>query len=212
MNANLLLRSQGWRGSGHSLHPSTDTSGLSSPLLVSQKRNNNGVGKIQHKTSDMWWLNAFDKTLKGLDTSEEGKVVQTVTNGGLDMVKSDAGRFRGLYAGFVRGQGLAGTIAGENSEEGKREGKGGRDRQRKETREERKARRLARRTKRERAESGIGATATALKPLNQDAHDEIHTIADSLQALTKTATGPKKKTKKSRKDPSKQHIEKTMTT
>src|SRR5271168_2878782 len=95
MNAHALLTSQGWRGTGHSLHPTSDKTGLSRPLLVARKQNNLGVGKKQHKTSDMWWMNAFDKSLKGLDIAEEGKIVQTVTNEGLDMVVKGGSKFVG---------------------------------------------------------------------------------------------------------------------
>jgi len=114
MNAHALLTSQGWRGTGHSLHPTSDSTGLSRPLLVSSKNNNLGIGKKQHKTSDMWWMNAFDKSLKGLDTSVEGQVKQTVTSGGLDMVMKGGARFvgnkGGLYASFVKGEVLGGTL------------------------------------------------------------------------------------------------------
>lgn len=122
MDAHALLTSQGWRGKGHSLHPTSDSTGLSRPLLVSQKANNHGIGKKQHKTSDMWWMNAFDKSLQGLDTSEQGKVVQTVTSGGLDMVVKGGAKWvggkGGLYASFVRGEGLGGTITPETDESG----------------------------------------------------------------------------------------------
>ena len=113
MDAHALLTSQGWRGTGHSLHSSSDSIGLSRPLLVSKKSNTLGVGKKQHKTSDMWWMNAFDKSLQGLDTSKEGEVVQTITNGGLDMVAKGGGKYvgtGGLYSCFVRGEGLSGTL------------------------------------------------------------------------------------------------------
>ncbi|KAG9245715.1 hypothetical protein BJ878DRAFT_540977 [Calycina marina] len=120
MNAHALLTSQGWRGTGHSLHPTSDTTGLSRPLLVSSKNNNLGIGKKQHKTSDMWWMNAFDKSLKGLDTSVEGQVTQTVTSGGLDMVVKGGAKFvgnkGGLYASFVRGEVLGGTLQEEKFE------------------------------------------------------------------------------------------------
>lgn len=156
MNAHALLTSQGWRGSGHSLHPTSDTTGLSRPLLVSQKANTLGLGKKQHKTADMWWMNAFDKSLKGLDTSAEGKVVQTVTNAGLDMVVKGGAKYvgnsGGLYASFVRGEPLSGTITPEESNSecanggwetsSKKRRKGG---EAKESKEERRARKAAKR-------------------------------------------------------------------
>ncbi|KAH8679864.1 hypothetical protein BGZ60DRAFT_561376 [Tricladium varicosporioides] len=119
MDAHALLTSQGWRGTGNSLHPTSNSVGLSRPLLVSRKDNTLGVGRKQHKTSDMWWMNAFDSSLKGLDTSKQGTVVQTVTSGGLDMVKRGGSKFAGtaagggLYASFVRGECLSGTITPE---------------------------------------------------------------------------------------------------
>lgn len=113
MDAAAYLKSQGWRGSGHSLHHTSDAIGLSRPILVSQKQNTLGVGKKQHKTSDMWWMNAFDKSLKGLDTSKEGEVVQTVTSGALDMVAKGGGKWagkQGLYSCFVKGETLVGSV------------------------------------------------------------------------------------------------------
>ena len=151
MDARALLTSQGWRGKGHSLHPTSDATGLSRPLLVSQKQNNLGVGKKQHKTSDMWWMNAFDKSLQGLDTSEQGRVVQTVTSGGLDMVVKGGGKWigtsGGLYASFVRGEGLGGTITPNNTEESGSEEPVGRKRKRDEgeSKEDRSKRKGAKR-------------------------------------------------------------------
>jgi nucleolar protein TMA23 len=67
----------------------------------------------------MWWMNAFDKSLKGLDTSEEGKVVQKVTNAALDMVIKGGAKYvgnsGGLYASFVRGEPLSGTLTPEET-------------------------------------------------------------------------------------------------
>jgi nucleolar protein TMA23 len=120
MDAHALLTSQGWRGTGNSLHPTNNSIGLSKPLLVSQKQNNLGLGKKQHKTSDMWWMNAFDSSLKGLDTTKQGQVVQTVTSGGLDMVAKGGAKWvgskGGLYASFVRGECLSGTLTPESNE------------------------------------------------------------------------------------------------
>jgi len=122
MDAHALLTSQGWRGKGHSLHPTSDTTGLSRPILVSQKTNNHGIGKKQHKTSDMWWMDAFDKSLQGLDTSEKGKVVQTITSGGLDMVVKGGAKWvgsgGGLYTSFVRGESLRGTLTPDSERSG----------------------------------------------------------------------------------------------
>ncbi|CZR55475.1 uncharacterized protein PAC_05363 [Phialocephala subalpina] len=120
MDAHALLTSQGWRGTGNSLHPTSNAVGLSRPLLVSKKVDNLGIGKKQHRTSDMWWMNAFDSSLKGLDTSTQGTVVQTVTSGGLDMVSKAGAKWvgskGGLYASFVRGESLSGTITPIESE------------------------------------------------------------------------------------------------
>ncbi|KAH8793483.1 hypothetical protein BGZ57DRAFT_750026 [Hyaloscypha finlandica] len=151
MDAHALLTSQGWRGTGNSLHPTNNSIGLSKPLLVSQKQNNLGLGKKQHKTSDMWWMNAFDSSLKGLDTSKQGQVVQTVSSGGLDMVAKGGAKWvgskGGLYASFVRGESLSGTITPESNEgseepprKKRRSGKN-----EKESKEERRARKAAKR-------------------------------------------------------------------
>jgi nucleolar protein TMA23 len=149
MDAHALLTSQGWRGSGNSLHPTDNSIGLSKPLLVSRKQNNLGIGKKAHRTSDMWWMNAFDSSLKGLDTSKEGQVVQTVTSGGLDMVARGGAKWvggtGGLYASFVRGECLSGTITPEESSEMINGGgkKRKREDEKEETKEERRARRKA---------------------------------------------------------------------
>ncbi|KAJ4297016.1 hypothetical protein N0V88_003932 [Collariella sp. IMI 366227] len=114
MDAAALLKSQGWRGKGFSLHPTNNTIGLSKPILVSRNTDGRGIGQKQHHTSDQWWLNAFDEKLKGLDTSK-GTVVQAVTQGKLDVIASSQpnGKYTGtsgLYACFVRGGMLQGTV------------------------------------------------------------------------------------------------------
>ncbi|EAA34864.1 hypothetical protein GE21DRAFT_324 [Neurospora crassa] len=116
-----LLKSQGWRGKGYSLHPTDNTIGLSNPLRISRNTDGRGIGQSTHYTSDQWWLAAFDEKLKGLDTSKDGKVVQTTTQSKLDAVTANIGGGKytgagGLYASFVRGEGLAGTV--ESSESG----------------------------------------------------------------------------------------------
>ncbi|KUJ24596.1 uncharacterized protein LY89DRAFT_679688 [Mollisia scopiformis] len=155
MDAHALLTSQGWRGTGNSLHPTSNTIGLSRPLLVSKKQNTLGIGKKQHKTSDMWWMNAFDSSLKGLDTTKEGTVVQTVTSGGLDMVSKAGAKWvgskGGLYASFVRGESLSGTITPVESTESEEPAKKKRRREvemgekEEESKEERRARKATKR-------------------------------------------------------------------
>jgi nucleolar protein TMA23 len=115
MDAAALLRAQGWRGKGFSLHPTNNTIGLSKPLLISRNTDGSGVGKKAHYTSDQWWLHAFDQKLKGLDTSQKGVVTQSVTQGKLDVVASSQPKGKyvgvsGLYSSFVRGGMLDGTM------------------------------------------------------------------------------------------------------
>ncbi|RDA93525.1 hypothetical protein CP533_4004 [Ophiocordyceps camponoti-saundersi (nom. inval.)] len=110
MNAHALLSAQGWRGKGHSLHKTDDSIGLAKPLLLPRKDCKTGIGSTQHFTSDQWWMNAFDEQLKGLDTSEEGRVTQTVTTGKLNSIdKGSLGKYY-LYTSFVRGGLLEGTV------------------------------------------------------------------------------------------------------
>lgn len=164
-DAEAYLTAQGWRGKGHSLHATSDAVGLSRPLLVSQKQNTLGVGKKQHKTSDMWWMNAFDKSLKGLDTSKEGQVVQTVTSGALDMFAKGGSKYAGgkggLYSCFIKGETLVGSveeyrllkegnkmIVSEADLQVVTGGDGKKRRRTMETKEERRWRKLEKRTKR----------------------------------------------------------------
>jgi nucleolar protein TMA23 len=117
MDARALLTSQGWRGSGHSLHKSDDSIGLSKPILASRKDNTLGIGRKSHVTSDQWWLNAFDEQLKSIDTSNKTSIVQTKKNTKLDsLLTAGAGKYKGanaLYACFVSGGMLEGSLNGE---------------------------------------------------------------------------------------------------
>lgn len=116
MNASALLKSQGWRGKGHSLHPTDNSIGLANPLLLS--RNTDGKGLGANKTfTDQWWLAAFDEKLKGLDVTKKGVVQQTVKEGALNAVvagRGGGGKYAGLYASFVRGGLMGGTLEEEN--------------------------------------------------------------------------------------------------
>jgi nucleolar protein TMA23 len=160
MDASALLKSQGWRGKGHSLHPTDNSIGLSNPLLLSRNTDGSGIGANKTFT-DQWWLAAFDQKLKGLDTSKKGVVVQSVTAGALDAVTSGkGGRYAGLYASFVKGGLMEGTISPESGREGSTDATPvSEDREsvpglrkgmakRKETKEERRARKEAKRLKR----------------------------------------------------------------
>lgn len=151
MDASALLKSQGWRGSGHSLHKTDDSIGLAKPILVSRKNNTLGIGRKNHVTSDQWWLNAFDEQLKSLDTSGKTSVVQTKENTKLaGLLTVGAGKYSGanaLYACFVSGGLLQGTVK-PNTEGQSTDTTPEAEvvpRARKETKEERRARKEAKR-------------------------------------------------------------------
>jgi nucleolar protein TMA23 len=159
MDAHALLSSQGWRGTGHSLHKTDDSIGLAKPLLLNRKDNTKGLGQKQHFTSDQWWMNAFDEQLKGIDTSKNGKVVQTVTTGKLNIIDKNLGKYS-VYSTFVRGGFLEGTLdrlnikdssveSSETESSDQQEDKSSRDKPRKETKEEKKARKEAKRKRKE---------------------------------------------------------------
>lgn len=120
MDTRAYLTGQGWLGTGHSLHPTGR--GIKKPLLVSRKSNVLGVGKKKHDThADQWWARAFDAGLKSLEVgrSESSGATESVkagTWGQLDTLKAGGQKWAGnggLYAGFVRGEGLSGTITPE---------------------------------------------------------------------------------------------------
>ena len=119
MNAHTHLLSQGWLGPGHALQPSRPD-GLKKHLLVSQKADTHGIGKKKHDAhADQWWLRAFDHTLKDINigTTDELKkpeaVIAAKRTVGPRIESMRMGKwFRngGLYAGFVRGEGMKGTL------------------------------------------------------------------------------------------------------
>ncbi|KAI9870957.1 MAG: hypothetical protein M1830_003587 [Pleopsidium flavum] len=157
MDTSAYLHRHGWRGSGHSLHPTGR--GISRPLLVSHKQNVLGVGKKKHDAyADQWWARAFDSSLKGLDVNRDkeapGVEVKIGTNGGaLDMVRRGGGKWvgrEGLYGFFVKGEGLNGTMTPEEGVVDAVEGQK-RKREGEESREEKRRRKD--RDQRETAES-----------------------------------------------------------
>lgn len=120
MDTTAYLTGQGWLGTGHSLHPTGR--GIKKPLLVSRKSNVLGVGKKKHDAhADQWWARAFDAGLKSLEVGRSNSVgatqnVKAGAWGQLDMLKAGGQTWAGnggLYAGFVRGEGLNGTITPE---------------------------------------------------------------------------------------------------
>lgn len=187
MDAHALLTSQGWRGSGHSLHKTDDSIGLARPILVSRKNNSLGIGRKNHVTSDQWWLNAFDEQLKSLDTSNKTSVVQTKTNATKleGLLTHGAGKYTGansLYACFVSGGLLQGTLKSEEGESTDATPEAEAVPTRKETKEERRARREEKRKRK------------AAKLANQA------TIAPKASKTTKSKSISKDKLKSSKRD------------
>ncbi|KAF7888315.1 uncharacterized protein EAF02_002856 [Botrytis sinoallii] len=211
MNAHALLTSQGWRGTGHSLHHSSDTIGLSRPLLVSKKDNLLGVGKKMHKTADMWWLNAFDASLKGLDTSKEGQV-KVQEGGGLEMVVKGGSKWvggkGGLYSFFVRGETVGGTMEDKEKEKkamevivkeeksGKGKDKKRKGEERKESKEERRARKEKKRA--ERARKSAAKEAKKIKG-GKEAKTPSASSTDSEKTETKEERRERKEQKRQKK-------------
>jgi nucleolar protein TMA23 len=175
MDAGALLRAQGWRGKGFSLHPTNNTIGLSKPLLISRNTDGSGVGKKAHYTSGQWWLHAFDQKLKGLDTSKKGVVTQSVTQGKLDVIASSQPKGKyvgvsGLYSSFVRGGMLDGTVEDTTGDstpattpEDSEAGSVSRKEKRGESRAERKARRAGKKLRKAEKARRKGAELRAVE-------------------------------------------------
>ena len=137
MDTTEYLTRQGWRGVGHALHPTGR--GIKKPLLTSQKKNVLGIGKKKYDAhADQWWARAFDSSLQdlnvgkvdegthqslepvaaeglGIGENQGGDVDVMVKRrwGQLDVLRAGGGKWvgkGGLYGGFVKGQGLIGTI------------------------------------------------------------------------------------------------------
>ena len=114
MDSSAYLMRQGWQGKGNSLHPSGR--GIKKPLSVSRKTNNFGIGKKKVDVhADQWWARAFDAGLEGLKlgTTKVSSDQNTSTNqrlGDLALVKTGAGKWAGLFDGFIKGEGLQGTL------------------------------------------------------------------------------------------------------
>lgn len=114
MNAHALLTAQGWRGTGHSLHPTSDNTGLTHHILIKRNQDGSGLGSKKDHKQEAWWLNAFDQALKGIDT-KSGTMKQTLVGGALEKItaRNAATKYtgiRGLYNSFVRGGVMDGSV------------------------------------------------------------------------------------------------------
>ena len=117
MNTTAYLAGLGWKGEGHALQPSGR--GLMKPLLAAHKQNINGLGmRKENAITSQWWLNSFDKSLKSFDlqdktTTAESLAVQAEVKRNEDAKQMLLGKYfdsAGLYARFVTGDGLKGTL------------------------------------------------------------------------------------------------------
>ncbi|KAF2450642.1 hypothetical protein P171DRAFT_426973 [Karstenula rhodostoma CBS 690.94] len=106
MNAEGLLRKQGWRGAGFSLD--TSDRGIKKPLLISHKQDQLGLGKkkASHTTDDQWWMRAFDESLQNLGSGKTSTLTQ---------IQEKGINHGGLYGFFVKGEGLQGSIEEKSS-------------------------------------------------------------------------------------------------
>ncbi|KAI1282998.1 hypothetical protein F5Y07DRAFT_203883 [Xylaria sp. FL0933] len=114
MNAHALLTAQGWRGTGHSLHPTSDSNGLTHHILIKRNQDGSGLGSKKDHKQEAWWLNAFDQALKGIDM-KSGTMKQTLKGGALEKItaRNAATKYtgaRGLYTSFVRGGIMEGSV------------------------------------------------------------------------------------------------------
>ncbi|KAI0431543.1 hypothetical protein F5Y09DRAFT_186691 [Xylaria sp. FL1042] len=114
MNAHALLTAQGWRGTGHSLHPTSDSNGLTHHILIKRNQDGSGLGSKKDHKQEAWWLNAFDQALKGIDM-KSGTMKQTLKGGALEKItaRNAATKYtgaRGLYTSFVRGGVMEGSV------------------------------------------------------------------------------------------------------
>ncbi|KAJ5458412.1 hypothetical protein N7475_009800 [Penicillium sp. IBT 31633x] len=112
MDAQAYLIKHGWSGPGNPLNPTQRPGahgglGLTRPILVSRKANNHGVGKKTTKDpTNQWWLRGFEDALKGVG-NDSFEATSARENNALTSE---------LYRHFVRGDGLAGTMASNKDE------------------------------------------------------------------------------------------------
>ncbi|KAI1425767.1 hypothetical protein F5Y12DRAFT_345357 [Xylaria sp. FL1777] len=210
MNAHALLTAQGWRGTGHSLHPTSDNNGLTHHILIKRNQDGSGLGSKKDHKQEAWWLNAFDQALKGIDM-KTGTMKQTLKGGALEKItaRNAATKYtgtRGLYTSFIRGGVMQGSVndpaaslptppdsgAGTplatepEPKNGKRE----------ETKAERRARREARRLRKAEKE----AQREALKRAAEKVEKKKAKKAERQAAKEKRKAGETKEERRARRD------------
>lgn len=198
MNAAAHLAAQGWRGAGHSLHKTSDDIGLAKPLLLNRKSDKKGIGSTQHFTSDQWWMNAFDEQLQGLDTSKDGQVTQTVETGKLNQFEKGGLAKYSVYATFVRGGFLEGTIKDDkdsstsDSDNGNKTDSTKTDRKdkKKETKEERRIRKEDK--KRKKQQDALLDALRQAKKGKSDASDDANDAKKQRRAKKEDARRKRK--------------------
>lgn len=136
MDAHAHLLSLGWAGPGHALDarpykqkghrglaydPKQAASlgnGLIKPLLISQRRGRLGIGKKSHEpqAGNEWWLKGFENALGNIGKSESERSSGTSTPD----PAAYTGKHTGLYAFFVKGQTIEGTIGNKDKKSKKR--------------------------------------------------------------------------------------------
>ncbi|KAI1131810.1 hypothetical protein F5Y10DRAFT_35475 [Nemania abortiva] len=221
MNAHALLTAQGWRGTGHSLHPTSDSNGLTHHILIKRNQDGSGLGSKKDHKQEAWWLNAFDQALKGIDM-KSGTMKQTLKGGALEKItaRNPATKYtgaRGLYTSFVRGGVMEGSandpaaslLTPPDSGAGtplatEPETKNGKDSRREETKEERRARREAKRLKKAEKE----AQKEALKRAAEKVEKKKAKKAERQAAKEKLKAGETKEERRARRDARRRRKEK----
>jgi nucleolar protein TMA23 len=226
LDAHALLTSQGWRGTGHSLHPTSDATGLRHHLLIKREGTDGrglGSGKAQQK-ADAWWLNAFDQALKGLDTGgiAGAGLRQTVPGARLDLERitaRGAAKYtgcRGLYTCFVRGGLLtppdsgAGTpeaasetcSSGEEKKRRKEKKKAAAEKEEdeEETKEERRARQVEKKQRKEKEAEEKAARKEAERKAAAKAEKKAQKKVQKKAAKEALKTGETKEERRARRE------------
>ncbi|KAK7750096.1 hypothetical protein SLS62_007964 [Diatrype stigma] len=211
MNAHALLTSQGWRGTGHSLHPTSDGNGLTHHILIKRNDDGRGLGSRKDHKAEAWWMNAFDQALKGIDTSGGSGMKQTLRGGALEKIATKgAAKYtgsRGLYASFIRGGVLQGTVESTlgyptppDSGVASPTAGGGREGEVKETKEERRARREAKRLRKQQRQEKKEGKEKKAKAEERRAAKKVEKKKAKKAERKAAAAGETKEERRARRD------------